>query len=49
MKKEFVGSSKITRNYQITIPKRIREKMKLKQGDILAFYMENGKIVIRRE
>ncbi len=29
--------SKVTRNFQITIPKKIREKYNIKEGDIIKF------------
>ena len=38
---------KITRKYQITIPKEIREKLNLRVGDLLKVELEDGKIVLR--
>lgn len=38
---------KIRRNYQLTIPQALREKIKLEVGDYLEVDVENGKIVIR--
>nr|MDO8119023.1 AbrB/MazE/SpoVT family DNA-binding domain-containing protein [Candidatus Sigynarchaeota archaeon] len=38
----------ITRNYQITIPKEIREKLNLKLGESLHMHMEDEKIIIER-
>jgi len=38
---------KITRKYQITIPKKIREKLNLRVGDLLKVELEDGKIVLR--
>ena len=32
---------------RMTLPKIIREKLELKDGDILGFYEDNGDIVIR--
>ena len=37
----------ITRKYQITIPKEIREKLGLKVGDRVLIYLEGDKIVIK--
>jgi AbrB family looped-hinge helix DNA binding protein len=41
--------TKVTRNYQITIPKEIREKLGINVGDVLIFDIEGGKIVLRKE
>ncbi len=38
---------KITRKYQITIPKEIREKLKLRIGDKLIIKIEGDHIVIK--
>ncbi len=37
----------VTRKYQITIPKEIREKLGIKIGDKLVVSLEDDKIVIR--
>ena len=41
--------TKVTRNYQITIPKEIREKLGINVGDILTFDIEGSKIILRKE
>ena len=33
---------------RITAPRIIREKLKIKDGDILGFYEENGNIIIKK-
>ncbi len=38
---------KITRKYQITIPKEIREKLKLRIGDKLVIKIEGDHIVLK--
>ena len=38
---------RITRKYQVTIPKEIREKLNLKVGDLLKVELEGDKIVLR--
>ena len=38
--------SKITSKYQITIPKRIRNKLKLRISDTIKWKIENEKVVI---
>ena len=37
---------KVTRKYQITIPKRIREMLNIRVGDKLAVRVEGGRIII---
>ena len=32
----------------ITLPKGIREKLRLKEGDIVGFYEEDGKILLKK-
>ncbi|AAM24316.1 MAG: stationary/sporulation gene expression regulator [Caldanaerobacter subterraneus] len=38
--------AKVTTRGQITIPKEIRKKLNLKEGDKVVFIEENGKIII---
>jgi AbrB family looped-hinge helix DNA binding protein len=33
---------------RITLPKGIREKLGLKEGDIVGFYEEDGKIILKK-
>ncbi|MEE8358807.1 MAG: AbrB/MazE/SpoVT family DNA-binding domain-containing protein [Candidatus Hydrothermarchaeales archaeon] len=40
--------SKVTRRYQITIPKEMRRILEIKRGDVIAFFAENDKIVLRK-
>jgi AbrB family looped-hinge helix DNA binding protein len=37
----------LTAKGQTTIPKQLRDKLKLKPGDKLFFYEDNGRLVIR--
>ena len=46
-KKETLGMTKITYKYQITIPKKVREKYRLEQGDTILFIEENDKLYIK--
>lgn len=39
--------AKVTSKGQITIPVRIRKKLKLKEGDKVFFYEEKGKIIFQ--
>lgn len=43
-----MGITKVTRNYQITIPSDIRKKLGIKVGDVLVIEIEDGKAVIKR-
>ena len=43
-----MGISKITRNYQITLPKDVRSIAGLKEGDEVMFVIEDGKILITK-
>lgn len=38
----------ITYKYQVTIPKKLREKHHLKEGDSIIFFEEDGKIVLKK-
>lgn len=41
-------ASKVTGKFQTTIPTDIRKKLGIKQGDLVAFEIEDGKVVLRR-
>ena len=45
----ILGSSKIGTRGQVTIPKKARDKFKLKTGDVILFIRENEKLVIKKE
>ena len=40
--------TKVTRNYQITVPRDIREQAKIAEGDKLVVTMENNEIRIKK-
>jgi len=40
--------TKVTRNYQITLPKEVREKLNISVGDVLEVRVEGDLIVIRK-
>lgn len=44
-----IGTYKITRQGQVTIPSEIREKLDLEEGDVLDFFYTDGTIVIRKK
>ncbi|MCI4455181.1 MAG: AbrB/MazE/SpoVT family DNA-binding domain-containing protein, partial [Sulfolobus sp.] len=37
-----------TRNYQVTIPASIRNRLGIHEGDILEFHIEDDKIIIKK-
>lgn len=41
-------ASKVTTKYQTTIPLEIRELLGIRQGDMVAFEVENGVVCLRR-
>ena len=43
---KIVGASKVTSRYQVTVPREVREKLKISGGDILAFVEEGGRFYI---
>ena len=43
---KIVGSSKITKRYQVTIPDEARKILKICIGDTLAFVEENGRVFV---
>ena len=43
-----MGISKITRNYQITLPKDVRRVAGLKEGDEVTILIEGDKIIITK-
>jgi len=49
LEKEIVlmgESAKISKGGKVTIPKKIREKFDLEEGDTIYFENENGKLVV---
>jgi AbrB family looped-hinge helix DNA binding protein len=47
-KREILGMSKITYKFQVTIPKRVRDKFELKEGETLIFIEENGRLTLAK-
>lgn len=41
-----MSSSKLTGKFQATIPKEVREKLKLKKGDTVVFQIVNNNIIV---
>lgn len=47
-KREILSVSPMSHKFQITIAKKVREKLKLKGGDSIAFIEEGGRIYIAK-
>jgi AbrB family looped-hinge helix DNA binding protein len=45
---QVLGDSKLSRKYQVTVPKNARRLLELDAGDMLIFATENGELLIRR-
>ncbi len=45
---DSVGTSKITRKFQATIPKLVRKHLGLDTGDLLVFVKVQNEIVLKR-
>lgn len=44
----ILGDSKVTDKYQTTIPKLVRDQLKLGSGDRLVFVSEHGDILVKK-
>jgi len=40
--------ARVTRKGQVTIPKEIREKLGIKEGDYVAFIIEDNKVILKK-
>ena len=47
-KRQVLGTSSITRKYQLTVPKKARDKFKLEEGDLIMFIEENGRLYLAK-
>jgi len=48
VKREVLGVSKLTYKFQITVPKEVRERFQLKEGETVVFIEEDGKLVLAK-
>ncbi len=46
--KEILGTSKMSSKFQITVPKEVRDRFKLKAEEILVFSDDDGKLVLHK-
>ena len=44
---KLFAAADITTNNRITVPKKVMDALKLKEGDIILFYRKNGTIIVR--
>ncbi len=47
-RREILGMSTITYKFQVTIPKKVRERNLFKEGDTIIFVEEDGKLIIAK-
>jgi AbrB family looped-hinge helix DNA binding protein len=45
---EVVGKSTITRKFQVTLPKKVREFLEADNGDFLVFVKDGDTIAVKR-
>jgi AbrB family looped-hinge helix DNA binding protein len=43
-----LGDSKLSAKYQVTIPKRVRELLKLDVRDLVLFVVDNGNVLLKK-
>jgi len=48
VKRSVLGNSKVGRRFQITIPKKARDKLNFKKGDLVLFVEEDGKLILTK-
>jgi AbrB family looped-hinge helix DNA binding protein len=45
----MMNASKVTTKGQVTIPKEVRERLRVGAGDVIAYeFLENGLVVVRK-
>jgi AbrB family looped-hinge helix DNA binding protein len=37
-----LGESKVTRRFQVTLPRKARESLDIREGDFVVFYLDEG-------
>lgn len=48
VRREVLGVSKLTYKFQITIPKEVRERFRLREGETVVFIGEDGKLFLAK-
>ena len=47
-RREILGVSPLSHKFQITVPKKVRDNMKVKGGDAVTFIEESGRIYLAK-
>lgn len=47
-KRRVLGTSTITRKYQLTVPKKVRDRFKFDEGELVMFVEENGRLYLAK-
>jgi len=45
---ESFATSKVTRKFQATVPKAVRKHLRLENGDLLVFLIEDNEVVLKK-
>jgi AbrB family looped-hinge helix DNA binding protein len=45
---KLLGDSKLSKKFQVTVPRKVREFLRLDSGDLLVFTVSKNAIVIKR-
>ena len=48
VKREILGTSVLTYKFQLTVPKKVREKFQLKKGETLVFIGQDNKLFLAK-
>jgi AbrB family looped-hinge helix DNA binding protein len=47
-RREILGVSKITYKFQVTVPKEVRERFQLREGETIVFILEDGRLFLAK-
>ena len=45
---KLLGDSKLSKKFQVTVPRKVRDFLRVGSGDLLVFLVEKNAIVIKR-
>ena len=49
MSKRIIGNSKVTRRYQVTLPKAVRDQFNFEIGDLVVFTVsKDGELIVKK-
>lgn len=48
VRREILGVSKLTYKFQVTVPKEVRKRFQLEEGETIVFIGEDGKLVLAK-